>query len=204
MGLLGNALLLTAAVGWLLRRFPLSRSARAAVVLVVCVAALLPVGDLPGAAYLRGLFGDLSIITLCLLAASVASYVLGRASISASEMDVITVVALAGATILYPMALGLGYFDPYALGYGSLYFVGVLFVLALAAWYGRRYFLTLCIALAVIAHAHELLDSRNLWDYLIDPLLVLYALFAQGQCMLSAMRRRFAKRAKAGAPILRA
>lgn len=184
LGLFGNALLLTAVVVWLLRRFQLAPWARVALALIACGSALWPVADLPVAAYLRGAFGDLSITTLCLLSASVASYLLGRTLVSANEMDAVTVLALAAAVVFYPLALGLGYFDPYSLGYGSLAFVAALFLAALIAWYTRLYILTMCIALAVLAHAHDVLDSRNLWDYLIDPLLVLYALFAQGKVLL--------------------
>jgi hypothetical protein len=78
--------------------------------------------------------------------------------------------------LLYPAALGLTYFDPYALGYASPVFAGVLLVLALAAWYLRLEWLVALLLLAVLARLANALESRNLWDYLIDPWLVLYGL----------------------------
>jgi hypothetical protein len=46
----------------------------------------------------------------------------------------------------------------------------------LAAWWARLYavvFIVIAAALAYLAGAYE---SRNLWDYLIDPLVSVYAL----------------------------
>lgn len=182
--LLGHALLLAIVAAWLLRRFKLAPWARVTVVVTTCGFALSPIGNLPVAAYLRGAFGDLSITTLCLLLGGVASFVHGRALVAPNEKDAVTTFALAAAAVLYPLALGIGYFDPYALGYSTLPFTAALFLIALIAWYARLYVLTVCIALAATAHAHDLLESRNLWDYLIDPLLVFYALFTQGNVLL--------------------
>lgn len=182
--LLGHALLLTIVAAWLLRRFTLGPWVRVAVVATTCVSALWPIGDLPVAAYLRGAFGDLSITTLFLLFGGVASFIRGRTLIAPNETVGVTTFALAAAAVLYPLALGIGYFDPYALGYSTLPFIASLFLIALIAWYAHLYVLTVCIALAVTAHAHDLLESRNLWDYLIDPLLVFYALFTQGKVLV--------------------
>lgn len=182
--LLGHALLLTVVAARLLRRFKLAPWARVAVVVTTCAFALSPIGDLPVAGYLRGAFGDLSITTLCLLSVGIASFIHGRTLIAPNQRDAVTTFALATAAVLYPLALGIGYFDPYALGYSTLPFTAALFVIALIAWYARLYVLTVCIALAATAHAHGLLESRNPWDYLIDPLLVFYALFTQGNVLL--------------------
>ena len=82
----------------------------------------------------------------------------------------------AAALALYPMALGLGLFDPYRLGYGSPWLLGGLFAVALAAWLGRVEVLAVCIALATLAWSVGWYDSTNLWDYLLDPLVSFYAL----------------------------
>ncbi len=182
--LLGHALLLAVAAAWLLRRFELPPWARVAVVVITCGFVLWPIGDLPVAAYLRGAFGDLSIPMLCLLLGGVASFIRGRTLIAPNERDAVTTFTLAAAAILYPLALGIGYFDPYALGYSALPFAAALFLIALVTWYARLYVLTVCVALAATAYAHDLLESRNLWDYLIDPLLVFYALFTRGNVLL--------------------
>ncbi len=201
--LLGHALLLTVVAAWLLRSFKLAPWARVAVVVTACGFALWPIGDLPVAAYLRGAFGDLSITTLFLLLGGVASFIRGRTLIATNERDAVTTFTLAAAAVLYPLALGIGYFDPYALGYSTLPFAAALFLIALIAWYARFYVLTVCIALAATAHAHDLLESRNLWDYLIDPLLVLYALFTQGKVLLrraASNARKAEDECKSGLP----
>ncbi|MBU1645228.1 MAG: hypothetical protein KJ787_02720, partial [Gammaproteobacteria bacterium] len=81
----------------------------------------------------------------------------------------------------YAMALGLGDFDPYRLGYPgfpAIALAGVLGAAALVAW--RRgqplYLWLLAVDLAVLALG--LPESGNLWDVLFDPLLVGAALFA--------------------------
>jgi len=82
------------------------------------------------------------------------------------------------AAVLYPMALGLGLFDPYRLGYGSSWFLGILLLLSLAAWFWRLYLAALSVALAVLAWSVGWYESANLWDYLLDPLLAVFALSA--------------------------
>jgi len=88
------------------------------------------------------------------------------------------VLVVLAAAVLYPMALGIGLFDPYRLGYGSSWFLGFLLLLALAAWFWRLYWVALSLALAVLAWGIGWYESANLWDYLLDPLLAVYALGA--------------------------
>jgi len=74
--------------------------------------------------------------------------------------------------------LGAGLFDPYRLGYGSQWLVGVLLVIALAAYIRRLTLVALCLALAVLAWVAGWYESTNLWDCLLDPLLAMYAIGA--------------------------
>ena len=133
---------------------------------------LVPVGDLLAVEYLRGVFGDLSIVTQMLLAA----FVVGRAP-ERRQLGAIMGLALASAVFLYPATLGLTVFDPYALGYTSLAFAAVLAAITLVAWYLGFEWLAACLLVAVASKVAGVLESRNLWDYLVDPLLALYALF---------------------------
>jgi hypothetical protein len=95
------------------------------------------------------------------------------------------VIALA-ALALYPMALGIGAYDPYRLGYGDPLFVAVLLLIVLIAWFRKSFLLVLCIALATLAWATGWYESDNLWDYLIDPFVSIYALATITTCMASA------------------
>ena len=127
--------------------------------------------ELPLAAYVRGVIGDLSIVTMLLLWTSLLS-----GSKPAPLAFKVSVACI--AIVFYPLALGFGMIDPYAWGYGSiLFFIAVLLfavVCGLANWSKGVWMIAIAI-LAWAAHWHE---SANLWDYLLDPFLAIWALMA--------------------------
>jgi len=164
----------------------------AKVLLMLLVANLFfwPLGlgmELPLVAYVRGVVGDLSIVTMLLLWTSLlpknkpAPFVFKFA------------VALI-AIIFYPLALGLGMMDPYAWGYGSIaFFIAVLFfalVCGLANWSKGVWI----IAIAILAWAAQWHESANLWDYLLDPFLAIWALTG----LIAALYRRRRDKARSG------
>jgi hypothetical protein len=125
--------------------------------------------ELPLAAYVRGVTGELSVVTMLLLWSSVLP--------SAKKTPLgfkVPVVLIAIA--FYPLALGLGMLDPYAWGYGSIgLLIATIFfaiVCGLAGWTKGVWILSFAI-IAWAAHWHE---SANLWDYLLDPFLAIWAL----------------------------
>jgi hypothetical protein len=143
--------------------------------------------ELPLAAYVRGVTGDLSIVTLLLLWSSLL--------LSTKPTPILfkfAVVLL--ALSFYPFALGLGMIDPYAWGYGSIaFFIGVLafaLVCALLNWEKGVWI----IAIAIIAWAAHWHESANLWDYVLDPFLVVWALLAP----LGILNRRPKEKARSG------
>lgn len=94
--------------------------------------------------------------------------------------------ALSGL-LLYPMAGGLTMFDPYRLGYSvpwSVLLSSYLFGWAVLCVLKRWYLLLVLILASVLAYYLKLLPSLNLWDYVIDPLVVVYSLFALLKCGL--------------------
>jgi len=139
---------------------------------------LIPFGELPLAAYLRGATGDLSITTLVLIWCTLLrpGFVCGDNDAN-NRRALLTLVALV-ALPLYPLSLGLTAFDPYHLGYGDPQFVAVLLLAALAAWIWKHHLIASCISLATLAWATGWYESGNLWDYLLDPFLSIYALAA--------------------------
>ncbi|MGA7594569.1 MAG: hypothetical protein WCA64_05165 [Gallionella sp.] len=137
---------------------------------------LIPFGDLPFAAYVRGMTGDLSITTLLLLGCAMLRPWMGCAA-DRQRLALLGVIALT-ALAFYPMALGAGAYDPYRLGYGSVQFVAVLLLFALVAWLRGQALIVLSIALATLGWASGWYESGNLWDYLIDPFVAIYALAA--------------------------
>lgn len=180
LGLIGATLLLAWAATPLLRRLHPARHGRAMLLVAVMAAAWIPAGGMPLAGYVRGVIGDLSLTTLVLLAAALCAFLLERRFGSLRERAIGYGLVLIAALLLYPMALGLGGFDPYALGYhaapGAAAFAAGLGALALAAWIARLPWIVCSLLAAVIAHLAGAMESANLWDALIDPLLAGYAL----------------------------
>jgi hypothetical protein len=127
--------------------------------------------ELPLSAYVRGVTGELSIVTMLLLWSSILP------TAKKTPLGFKVSVALI-AIVFYPLALGLGMLDPYAWGYGSIgLLIAIIFfaiVCGLAGWTQGVWILSFAI-IAWAAHWHE---SANLWDYLLDPILAIWALLA--------------------------
>jgi len=127
--------------------------------------------ELPLSAYVRGVTGELSIVTMLLLWSSILP------AAKKTPLGFKVSVALI-AIVFYPLALGLGMLDPYAWGYGSIgLLIAIIFfaiVCGLAGWTQGVWILSFAI-IAWAAHWHE---SANLWDYLLDPILAIWALLA--------------------------
>jgi len=174
-GLLGCGLasLAVVATAVRLRRLPLR--ARYAAMLFAALALFVPIGDLSIAAYVRGVTGDLSAATLVLAGAALITQLTGRAIGRRDKRALCSVLALAAA-FLYPFALGWTRFDPYALGFGSVEFITALLLITLASWWARLNLVVIVVVAAALAFLAGAYESRNLWDYLIDPLVSFYAL----------------------------
>jgi hypothetical protein len=162
---------------WALQKFspnPFPFAVKLLLVLLIGNALFWPLGlgmELPLVAYVRGVTGDLSIVLTLLLWGSLLP--------SSKPTPIAFKFAIAiVAFSFYPFALGLGMIDPYAWGYGSIaFFIAVLvfaIICALANWTKGVWI----IAIAIIAWAAQWHESSNLWDYLLDPLLAIWALIA--------------------------
>ena len=153
----------------------LAKVQRAILIVAVFVLALVPFGALPLAGYARGATGDLSITSIVLLWVALL-----RPWITCEEKSRVSLLMLAAlsAVVFYPLALGVGIIDPYRIGYGEPLFVLALLVIALVAWYRKSSMIVLCIALALFAWSIGWYESGNLWDYLLDPFVSIYAVWA--------------------------
>ena len=174
MGALGPALLAPAITMAFLPR-PTKRIAAVGLCLASLGVLYLPVDGLRLSDCVRGVTGDLSVPTLILLASSLCARLGGSDVHSRREIDALSAVVAALALALYPMALGLSPIDPYSFGFFSIPFVALLGAIALAAWAKDRKLLLLSIVASVALHTLSLGESTNLWDYLIDPFVSLYA-----------------------------
>ena len=151
----------------------------------IFVLLLLPLGELPPAAYVRGMTGDLSITSLLLLGLLLARGTHAWPTDNPRRIAALLLLLVA-ACVLYPLALGALPYDSYRWGYAEPLFLGLLLALALAAALLRLPLVALAIALGVLAWAVGWYESENLWDYLLDPLLSIYALIA---CLLAILRQ---------------
>jgi hypothetical protein len=169
-GLFGSAVLIPALVFSLpwLRRWKGIRCLLAGL-LFACM--LLPLGNgLSLAGYIRGFIGDLSVTTLVLI---LGSFFFPSAA-DAEPRRTLLVIVLAGGLVLYTLSLGPFRIDPYGWGYHPRM---LLLALAIAGVQLARqhvmgpYYL----AVPLLAYALNISASTNLWDYLIDPLVFVYA-----------------------------
>lgn len=129
-------------------------------------------GGIPLAGYPRGVAGDLSITTLALLAAALGAMLTGRTVLERPAWQGLCELAAVAGIAGYPLTLGLTQLDPYELGYRPRALVVVVAGLVVAWWWRRRG-AALVLAAGVAAFNLRLLESTNLWDYLLDmPLAV--------------------------------
>ena len=90
----------------------------------------------------------------------------------ANQRPTIFIFAVTAGFALYPSALGWGRFDVYTLGWNFSALTVAVGALAIGLiWRGQRFHLVLVAAL--LAWQLGLMESRNLWDYLVDPVLLL-------------------------------
>ncbi len=178
-GLLGWALALAAIATALTGRFTGRRLPRALAAVAAALFAWVPLDGLPLAAYPRGVFGDLSLLAQWLLAGWLLDTLTSGAHAPAVDERIATrLLVVAAALLLYPAVLGTGSWDPYRWGYGDVAFLGALLAVALVAVRQRWLRVAAGVALAVLGWAAGWLESTNLWDYVVDPLLGLWAAFA--------------------------
>ena len=156
------------------------------------VLVMFPVAGWSLTIWLRGMVGDLSITSMLLLSMAVYARLFKvMPPWDARERSALLGLLAVLALLLYPFALGLGSLDPYRSGFGG---VGLLLMLALLALLLMRrnfYLLPLVFALAATGWSFNLLESTNLWDYLIDAPLAIYALWVTIKVNLQhALRRK--------------
>lgn len=136
---------------------------------------LVPVQGLVVARWVAGLNANFSIPLTALLALIVWDDVFERVAFSEQEWATAWGFGAIGGLALYPMALGLGAFDPYEWGWPfSPLFIALALLTAWLIWRGNRFGILLLLAAA--AFQLRLLESTNYWDYLLDPVYSLVSL----------------------------
>ena len=142
--------------------------------LMAAAMAWVPLGDIPLAGYLRGFFGDLSVTTMLLLGAALLARVSGWRVLDGPERVALWGWSAAAGLALYPLTLGLTPWDPYELGFRPRMLLLVVAVVVIGLWRRRRG-AALVLAAGVAGFDLHILESPNLWDYLVDPALTVWA-----------------------------
>jgi len=188
------------ALVWCLQRvaklvvLPVRGWALLAVTAAIAAAVLLvPVEGLALARWVAGLNANFSIPLTAMLAVIVWERIFERSLFSEREWTTAWSFGGIGGLALYPMALGLGSFDPYEWGwrFSPLFLIiGALTVWLI--WKQNRFgFLLL---LAAVAFQLRLLESTNYWDYLLDPVYSLVSIACLAGRFVASMRSSRTKR----------
>lgn len=139
--------------------------------------AWVPLGGIPLAGYLRGVVGDLSVTTMLLLGAALLGRVSGWRVLDGPERAALWGWSVAAGLALYPLTLIPTSWDPYELGFRPRMLLLVVAAVTIGLWRRRRGG-ALVLAAGVAAYDLRILESTNLWDYLVDPGLTVWALGA--------------------------
>ncbi len=148
--------------------------------------ALIPVGGLPIGRWLISFNANFSIPLSAILFSKVFESFFGMRLLDEKALRTCWMFSILAGAVLYPMALGLGQWDPYAAGWGFSWLFVLVFLVTAALLAMRNRFAGVLVA-AILARDLHLLESANFWDYLIDPILVVVSCIALGKWIV---RRR--------------
>lgn len=192
-----NAAGLFLVVLWILQRAFRFRGGFAVAVLLAGVFSVAPWFGHTPRHWLSALTPNISVPLFVLLLAAVARRAGAPSFFGAREWSSAWIFGCAAALVLYPSALGLGLpnFDSYSLGWPWLEW-GQSFLLfgtvgacaGFLLWRGNRFgwVLAACAALYLLG----LQESRNFWDYMVDPLYAVVSLVLVSKTIADRLRRR--------------
>jgi len=137
---------------------------------------LLPLGGLDLSAQALPYTGFLSLTSLLLLTDCAGRRLAGMGLLPTLDRRLLLGSAAALGLALYPATLGLGRWDPYGLGLSGAALPLALGGAAALAWWRGHQVAALLLLAVLWAWLLGLGESQSLWDYLIDPWLILYAI----------------------------
>jgi len=127
----------------------------------------------------RGLLGDLSFASILMLATYLLSIMKTERIYNTNSFNVLVILM---AVVLYPTSLGYSHFDMYSVGFASAEYYSLLVAaiacIGIIAWYMGYAQIAVWLTLSVLAHGLNLFESNNLWNYLLDPLVVIACLIS--------------------------
>jgi len=144
---------------------------------IAAIVMVLPVSHWLVIEFSRGLLGDLSFASLLMLGSYLLTIMKTNRASNAGSFNCLVIIM---AVVLYPTSLGYSHFDMYSIGFASdsfyNYLVTVIAGVGIIAWYVGYAQIAIWLTLSVLAHGLGLFESNNLWNYLLDPLVVIACL----------------------------
>lgn len=177
IGLLGAALLLAHLAASFTLPMRRTRTFNAAWLGGWTALSLVPFGEVSAAKQVWSSVGYLSVPTLALLLHRTLRITRGITFLSRSRLIQLHAGIAAFSLWFFPLAGGIGFYDPWSLGLQPVALLAVLTVLGLAGLRAGLYGHVGVLAVAVLAWQLRLFESANLWTYLCDPFLGFAALF---------------------------
>ena len=141
------------------------------------VMVILPISGLPVGRWLISLYPNPSIPLTALLLSRVLKRAFQLNLLDMKAIQTCRFFSLLAGAGLYPMALGAGAFDPYGAGWHFSWLFFLLLLITLVLLFLKNRFSVVLLA-TIMAFDLHLLESNNLWDYLVDPILILVAIVA--------------------------
>lgn len=177
---------------WLMRHPTLSP--RPITTLILALALLcLPIAGTTPLLYLRGVFGEFSMTATVVLVALILGRIRPAARPARRELICLACIIAPVALWFYPLSLGLTLVDPYELGYEATHaweMSAVMVVAGIVAWLRAYYLVVAVLSAALLSYQMALLESDNLWDYLLDPATAITALYYLGSIVSTALIAR--------------
>lgn len=159
----------------LTRQWELPIKGYAAALLLIGVLSMMPYQGVDLAGWLLALTGMLSVGSLLVLLLGILPRLGMKFEIDQDQQRGSWPLWLILGMVLYPAALGWISLDTYAWGYDHR-MSWICLGLSPLFWLLRQRLIGLWLSLSVLAWTMELGESSNLWDYLIDPWLVMAAI----------------------------
>jgi hypothetical protein len=187
---LGTALLVAGVAMGAARLFARSATVVAAAGVLALAVLAAPVGGLPVLAYVFSVIGPVGAATIVLVIVAIMDALAPAAAFPQRlRATVLAATVLIAAAMFYPLVLGISRFDPYSLGFSGLILpvgLGAILVLAVIL---RSAAMVIWLGLGLAMFLTNAYGSRNLFDYLIDPVSVPVAIVMLVRALVLRLRR---------------
>jgi MFS family permease len=150
---------------------------------------LIPLGGLPLARWLISINANFSIPLTALVCSKVWENASGIRLLDRRALLSASLFGLLAGLALYPMALGLGRFDPYEFGWSFSWLFVLLMVATLVLLFMKDRFGVVLVA-SILGYDLQVLESANLWDYLVDPFFALISAFVLAGRLIGGIHSR--------------